>query len=99
LTGNGGHRSRLDVTIERAAEHTGDVTADPDAIGFGAGEHWFEALDGFGNRAIDIGPRETFGRRSEHRHDLGAGRDRGVIALLIWHQNMKFADGQTADGA
>ena len=92
-------RLRLDLAVKGAAEHAGDIAAHLDAVGLGARHHRLEALDGFGDGAIDIGARKAFRRRGEHRDHLGAGGARGLVALFVGHQHMEFAAGMMVDAA
>ncbi len=45
----------LDLAIETAAEHAGDIAAHLDAIGLGTRQHRPEAFDRLRDRAVDIG--------------------------------------------
>src|ERR1700722_9967835 len=93
------HRLRLHLAVEGTAEHAGDIAAHPDAVGLGPRNHRLEALDGFGDRAIDIGARKALRRRGKHRNHLRAGGARGLIALFVRHQHMEFAVGMMTDAA
>jgi hypothetical protein len=93
------HRLRLDLALIGTAEHGRDVTAHPDTIGFGAGEHRLEALDRLRDGAIDVGTRKAFRRCREHRDQFCARGLRRLIAFLVGHQYRKFTSRMMADAA
>src|SRR6266851_2615402 len=85
------HGLRLHLAVIGAAEHAGDIAAHLDAVSLGSDDDGLEAVDGFGDRAIDIGPRKAFRSRGKYRDHPGAGRARGVVALFVRHQHVEFA--------
>ncbi len=92
-------RRRFDLALIGTPQHTGDIPPHPDAVVPGAGHHRLEALDRFGDRAIDVGARERFRRRGEHRDLAGAGGARRLVALFVRHQHLEFAVGAMTDAA
>src|SRR5712664_452540 len=91
------HGLRLHLAVIGATEHAGDIAAYLDAVRLGSDDDWLEALNGFGDRAIDIGARKTFRGRGKYRDHPGAGRARGVVALFVRHQHVEFAAGMMVD--
>src|SRR3977135_1476878 len=85
------HGLRLHLAVIGATEHAGDIAADLDAVSLGSDDDRLEAVDGFGDRAIDIGPRKASRGRAKYRSPPGAGRARGVVALFVRHQHVEFA--------
>ena len=81
------HGLGLDLAFVRAAEHAGDVAAHPHAILLGRRQHRLEPLDALGDGAVDVLLRERLRRRAEHRHVLGACRERRLEALHVRHQH------------
>src|SRR6266576_2969815 len=85
------HGLRLHLAVIGATEHAGDIAAYLDAVSLGSDDDRLEAVDGFGDRAIDIGPRKAFRGRGKYCDHPGAGRARGVVALFVRHQHVEFA--------
>src|ERR1700688_2099277 len=67
------HGLRLHLAVIGATEHAGDIAAYLDAVSFGSDDDRLEALDGLGDRAIDIGPRKAFRGPGKYRDHPGAG--------------------------
>jgi len=81
--GDTGHRRRCDGALIRTAEHARHVAAHRDRALVRGAHHLLESLQALGNGTVNVLLREGFRRRSEHRHLIGAGRQRRLEALEV----------------
>jgi hypothetical protein len=72
-----------DLALIRATQHAGDITAHFDSCSLGCFKHRCEALDAFGDRAIDIALGERFGSGSKYGDFSHASLKGGFQALEI----------------
>ena len=65
------HPLRRNLAFIRTSHCTGDGTANKDATRAGTVHHWPEALNAFGDGAIDIALAKGFTGSREHHHLIG----------------------------
>src|ERR1035437_3669939 len=77
----------IDVTLIGTGESAGDVAANRNVRGASSYEDGREAVEAFGDGAVDVSLREGFGCRGEDGHFSGSGRERRLKAAQIGHQH------------
>src|SRR5690554_5293617 len=81
--GHGGHLFRSDVALVRAAHDGGNVATHGDAVFAGFFHHRGEALEAFGDGAVDVLFGEGFGRSTEDGHFVGLRCQRPFKPLQV----------------